>query len=572
MAALNLARDLQPEHVNGRVIVIPCVSIDASRAYTRLWPSGANMNRSFPGSPTGPADEQLAHFLSTAALPALRHRRRHAQRRPHRPLPALVRDALGRRRRAAARRWSTAMLHWNTDWCCVYIDIAGTGLLVGEAERQGKIVVSTELGGGGHVTAEIHRLALSGLQNVLRRFGVIEGEVQTRASLGLPEPVLLMATELDNYLLAPESRPLRDGRRPRPAGRGGGARRPDPLPRAPRPRARGDPEQDRRDRVRRPCDRHDRAGRQRRRHRARGGPLGARLTVERFKVAATQVDVRHTDVEHNLEIHLQLIAEAAEAGCELIVFPETSATGNNGSVEVTRFAEPHDGRIFETIQEAGKGVWDRRLVRLLRALPRHALQHVGARRPRRADRAPAQGAASYDEFFRFRQAYEWGVYDLGFCTVGTAICHDSDFFESWRILALKGAEVILLPHANRTMPAGGGELTFDGRENHLPDEQILTAQEELLEAAPRPAAAPRLPRPRQRRLCGVLRHGRVRRSQHPRRRRLRPRARRLDARAVGALDARTRGSGSSSTPSRSSAPARTRGSRSRSADPRPTTS
>ena len=52
-------------------------------------------------------------------------------------------------------------------------------------------------------------------------------------------------------------------------------------------------------------------------------------------LAATQVDVRHTDVEHNLEIHLQLIAEAAEAGCDLIVFPETSATGNNGSVDVT---------------------------------------------------------------------------------------------------------------------------------------------------------------------------------------------------------------------------------------------
>ena len=89
--------------------------------------------------------------------------------------------------------------------------------------------------------------------------------------------------------------------------------------------------------------------------------------------------------------------------------------------------------------------------------------------------------ASYDEFFRFRQAYEWGVYDLGFCTVGTAICHDSDFFESWRILALKGAEVILLPHANRTMPAGGGLLTFDGRGRELPEEDILRAQEELLE-------------------------------------------------------------------------------------------
>ena len=66
-------------------------------------------------------------------------------------------------------------------------------------------MVSTELGGGGHVTAAIHRLAASGLQNVLRRFGAIEGEPVTRAELGLPEQVLLMATELDNYLLAPES-------------------------------------------------------------------------------------------------------------------------------------------------------------------------------------------------------------------------------------------------------------------------------------------------------------------------------------------------------------------------------
>ena len=53
--------------------------------------------------------------------------------------------------------------------------------------------------------------------------------------------------------------------------------------------------------------------------------------MKRFKVAATQVDVRHTDVEHNLEIHLQLIAEAAEAGCELIVFPETRPRGTTAA-------------------------------------------------------------------------------------------------------------------------------------------------------------------------------------------------------------------------------------------------
>ena len=200
VAALNLARELQPEQVAGRVLVIPCASPEASRAYTRLWPSGANLNRSFPGSPSGPADEQLAHFLSSELFPRV----------------DVVVDIHSGGRTALCLPWAEmhwvddaeqrlqmadAMFTWNTDWCCVYIDIGGTGLLVGEAERQGKIVVSTELGGGGHVTAEIHRLAASGLANVLRHFGALEGEVVVRDSL----PTLLMATELDNYVLAPES-------------------------------------------------------------------------------------------------------------------------------------------------------------------------------------------------------------------------------------------------------------------------------------------------------------------------------------------------------------------------------
>jgi predicted deacylase len=204
VAALRLARETAPGEVTGQLIVVPCASPDASRAYTRLWPSGANFNRSFPGSPDGSPDEQLADFFSRLLFPRAdvvvdMHSGGRSGLCPPWSEMHWVDDA------AQRRAMVDAMLAWGTDYHFVYIDIAGTGLLVGEAERQGKIVVSTELGGGGHVTAEIHRLALSGLQNVLRRFGVIEGEVQTRASLGRPEPVLLMATELDNYLLAPES-------------------------------------------------------------------------------------------------------------------------------------------------------------------------------------------------------------------------------------------------------------------------------------------------------------------------------------------------------------------------------
>ena len=110
------------------------------------------------------------------------------------------------------REMVDAMLAWGTDCHFVYIDIAGTGLLVGEAERQGKVVVSTELGGGGHVTAATHRIAQDGLANVLRHVGVLAGDVTTRERT---PPVIGRATEIENYLLAPETRPLGDVRRPR---------------------------------------------------------------------------------------------------------------------------------------------------------------------------------------------------------------------------------------------------------------------------------------------------------------------------------------------------------------------
>jgi predicted deacylase len=204
VAALNLARSTRVEDVPGRLIIIPCASPEASRAYTRLWPSGANLNRSFPGSPDGPPDEQLADFISRFLM----------------PVADIVVDMHSGGRSALCPPWSEmhwvenpkqrrrmvdGMLAWNTDVHFVYVDIAGTGLLVGEAERQGKVVVSTELAGGGHVTAATHRIAATGLANVLRHFGVLAGEVESRESLGLGPATILRATEIENYRLAPDS-------------------------------------------------------------------------------------------------------------------------------------------------------------------------------------------------------------------------------------------------------------------------------------------------------------------------------------------------------------------------------
>jgi predicted deacylase len=204
IAALKLFRALQPEDVTGRLIIVPCLSPEAARAGTRLWPSGANFNRSFPGSSVGPPNEQLADFLTTVLIPMSDVVIDvHSGGRDSRFLPCShmhwVDDVDQRRKMVAGMR------AWNTDYHFIYIDIAGTGLLPTEAERQGKIVITAELGGGGYVSGRMHRLTQRGLNNVLRHAGVLTGEVETRASMGLPEAVILDGRIGANYVLAPES-------------------------------------------------------------------------------------------------------------------------------------------------------------------------------------------------------------------------------------------------------------------------------------------------------------------------------------------------------------------------------
>ena len=211
--------------------------------------------------------------------------------------------------------------------------------------------------------------------------------------------------------------------------------------------------------------------------------------MRRFRVAATQLEVRALDVERNLAEHRRVIAETAAAGCDLVVFPELSVTGHNGSEEITRAAEPLDGPLLAALHDAAREAGIVVLygfAELGRGTHFNTSVLVG---PDGLLGVQRKVHASLDEFLRFRQAYEWSVVDLGFARVGVAICHDSDFFETWRILALRGAEVVLLPHANRTMPAADGGFTFDGRGREAAAGEVAAAQAQLLHP---PADNPRL--------------------------------------------------------------------------------
>lgn len=205
VALMKLARSISQEQVQGRLILIPSLNFPAALASTRLSPiDGMNLNRAFPGDAEGSVTSQIAHYLTHELFPisdAVIDI--HSGGRSMEFVPCshmhVVSDRLQR------QAMLDAMLAWNTDFCFLYTDIAGTGLLPVEAESQGKTVVTTELGGGEAIPARVHRIAHDGLVNVLKQLGVLQGTVQTRASLGLEPTVLTQALEAKNYLLAPES-------------------------------------------------------------------------------------------------------------------------------------------------------------------------------------------------------------------------------------------------------------------------------------------------------------------------------------------------------------------------------
>ena len=74
-----------------------------------------------------------------------------------------------------------------------------------------------------------------------------------------------------------------------------------------------------------------------------------------FTAAAVQMNALSDDLEHNLEVHGRFIAETAEAGCDLVLFPEISTTSHYGDSSVVKWAEEAgSGPVYSFIAEKAK--------------------------------------------------------------------------------------------------------------------------------------------------------------------------------------------------------------------------
>ena len=87
--------------------------------------------------------------------------------------------------------------------------------LTSAVERRGILSVGTELGGWGRVNVEGVRIADRGLQNILRHFGLIDGEPDTRQRDGAAATRHMMVRDQAGYCLRAGRRPVRAAQRRR---------------------------------------------------------------------------------------------------------------------------------------------------------------------------------------------------------------------------------------------------------------------------------------------------------------------------------------------------------------------
>ena len=198
-----LCRDLDPEQMVGRVILIPQLSESACNANTRISPlDGVNMNRAFPGNPRGTISYRISNFIKKHIFPLGRvvidiHSGGKEGAFPictsFHPIPD----------RAQRAEIATVSRLFDTPFVFIYSSAMASGLLTDEAEAEGKVTIGGEFGGGETTSRFGVKHAYEGMLNVLRHYGHLEGEIQSIRDSRSSSAKLVKADKLNAYVPCP---------------------------------------------------------------------------------------------------------------------------------------------------------------------------------------------------------------------------------------------------------------------------------------------------------------------------------------------------------------------------------
>ncbi len=194
IALAKLSRELQPEAVNGRVIILPFANPPALKVGKRVSPlDGRDLNRSFPGKAGGAPTEHLAHlifseFVSKADIVLDFHTGGTASRWFPCSMMHPIKDVDIR------RKTFQLIVAMNTPAALIVDESDKVGMLDSCVEGLGKIFACCEFGGG-IVSRENIFIAESAIWKALGHLGVIDRVPETLKDEGAGVPVVLEAVD-----------------------------------------------------------------------------------------------------------------------------------------------------------------------------------------------------------------------------------------------------------------------------------------------------------------------------------------------------------------------------------------
>lgn len=171
--------------------------------------------------------------------------------------------------------------------------------------------------------------------------------------------------------------------------------------------------------------------------------------VSLVKVAGVQMDVRIADKDHNLHAMANFLREARQQNAHLTVFPECAVTGYcfTSLEEAAEVAEPIPGPATEFMTTVCQEYGGFAVFGMLEAdgdRVFNAAVLVGAEGvlgSYRKVHLPFLGV----DMFTTPGDRDFAVQQAGDLRVGMNICYDAAFPEAARVLALEGADLIVLP-------------------------------------------------------------------------------------------------------------------------------
>ncbi|ATJ83945.1 N(2)-acetyl-L-2,4-diaminobutanoate deacetylase DoeB [Halomonas beimenensis] len=203
-ALQKLSSRLTAEDIRGRVIIVPTMNAPAAQAGRRTSPmDGGNLNRSFPGDPDGSVTEKIADYFTRVLVPMCDVvLDLHSGGRTLDIVPfaaSHVLDDADQQRQALA-----AAKAFGAPYAMMMFELDAEALFDTAVERQGKIFVATELGGGGTSTPESLAITERGIRNFLIHFGLLEGEPEAPAEpqvyLDMPDASCYVQSEHSGLL------------------------------------------------------------------------------------------------------------------------------------------------------------------------------------------------------------------------------------------------------------------------------------------------------------------------------------------------------------------------------------